>query len=51
MADFVKLFSDLEFLILFLLKKIFKSDIDDVDDIDVTMDLDQAELQLKPYLS
>ena len=51
MADFVKVFSDLEFLIIFLLKKIVKGDIDDVDDIDVAMDLDQAELQLKPYLS
>ena len=51
MADFVKVFSDLEFLIIFPLKKIVKGDIDDVDDIDVVMDLDQAELQLKPYLS
>ena len=39
-----------EFLIIFLLKKIVKGDIDDVDDIDVTMNLDQAELQFKLYI-
>ena len=41
----------MEFLIIFLLKKIVKGDIDDVDDIDVAMDLDQADLQLKTCLS
>ena len=49
-ADFVKVLSDLEYLIIVLLKKIVKENIDNVDDIDIAMDLDQAELQLKPYL-